>query len=144
MRCHKCDHEINQGDEYCGSCGSKLKNSSKTEGNICAGCKSEMPANETNCQKCGMSKKVFESEEHAETSARKSKRSRVPGIIFIVIGLAVIIFAFTNYQTTGETLRTDNNPGIGLQHVMSFPIGIVGLIVLIAGLVFLREPNDRP
>ena len=65
------------------------------------------------------------------------------GIIFSVIGLLITIFAFVTFESTGEALRTDNNPGLGLQHVMSIPIGIVGLIILIAGLFALGSKSEK-
>ncbi len=65
------------------------------------------------------------------------------GIILSVIGLLIMIFAFVTFESTGEALRTDNNPGLGLQHVMSVPIGIVGLIILIAGLFALGSKSEK-
>ncbi|MCX6496113.1 MAG: hypothetical protein NTW23_02140 [Rhodoluna sp.] len=83
-------------------------------------------------------------EESIQISASSSKFSKVVGIIFIIIGLAIMVFALITFQSTGEYLRTDNNPGVGLQHVMMVPIGIVGLVVVIAGLFALRESSDKP
>ncbi|NBW73653.1 MAG: hypothetical protein EBR26_04530 [Microbacteriaceae bacterium] len=73
----------------------------------------------------------------------EKKLPSVLGIILTIIGLVITIFAFLNYQSTGEALRTDNNPGIGLQHVMSVPIGIVGLIILIAGLLSMNSASKK-
>jgi uncharacterized membrane protein YidH (DUF202 family) len=86
---------------------------------------------------------LFRAEELAQVSTASSKSSRWPGIIIASIGLAVIIFAFINYKNTEEALRTDNNPGLGLQYIMSFPIGIVGLIILIAGLSSLNKSSNK-
>ena len=144
MNCKNCKREMNQNDEFCGACGSGLVVSPATDQNSCPGCMNEMSPNQTHCQKCGSSRSVFREKEPTQVSAAASKSSKLPGIIFISIGLAVIIFAFINYKNTEEVLRTDNNPGIGLQYIMSFPIGIIGLIVLTAGLFFLRESSDKP
>jgi hypothetical protein len=103
MNCQNCKSEVNEKDEFCGSCGSKLDG----------------------------------------LGAVPAKTSRLIGIIASGFGLAVIMFALFNYQSTGEALRMDNNPGIGLQHVMSVPIGIVGLIVLIAGLFSMRGSSQK-
>ena len=143
MKCQNCDREMNSNDEFCGGCGSKLTVSTRTASNSCPGCMSEMPQNQNHCQKCGSSRSLFRDGESTQVTASASKSFRIPGIIFTIIGLAVVMFAFINYQSTGEALRTENNPGIGLQHVMSVPIGIVGLIVLIAGLYSLREKSDK-
>ncbi len=86
---------------------------------------------------------MFESETLKQRSASSSKSSRLPGIIFAAIGTVIVGYAIWNFQTTGETLRTDNNPGIGLQDVVSVPIGIVGLIILIAGLFSLGESSEK-
>jgi uncharacterized membrane protein YidH (DUF202 family) len=103
-----------------------------------------MLPDQTVCKKCGSSRELFKKEGFAEVSTAPSKKSNVYGIILSIVGLAIVIFAYINYQSTGEALRTENNPGIGLQHVMSFPIGIVGLIVLIAGLFSMRDVGHRP
>jgi len=104
MNCQNCNSEVNEKDEFCGSCGYKLDG----------------------------------------LGAVPAKSSRLFGIIISGLGYAVIMFALFNYQSTGEALRTDNNPGIGLQHVMSVPIGIVGLAVLVAGLFSMRDSGHKP
>ena len=86
---------------------------------------------------------MYTNEEPVEISADSSKYSKVVSIIFIVIGSAIMIFALLNYQSTGESLRTDNDPGVGLQHVLMVPLGIVGLIVVIAGLLELRKKPEE-
>lgn len=144
MNCQKCNREMNQNDEFCGGCGSKLKVSTKTAPNSCPGCMNEMSPNQTHCQKCGSSRSVFREKEPTQVSAADSKSSKLPGIIFTSIGLVSIIFALINFKITSDALNTDPNPGLGLQAVMSFPIGIIGLIVLIAGLVSLSASSDKP
>ena len=143
MKCPNCKREMNQNDEFCGGCGSKLILSSLTEENSCPGCKNELSPDQPHCQKCGSSRSAFTDQELAEVSTVASKSSRLLGLIFTIIGLAVIIFAFINYKNTEEALRTDNNPGLGLQYIMSFPIGIVGLIILIAGLSSLNKSANK-
>lgn len=142
MKCNNCNREMNQHDEFCGACGSGLVVSPATSPNSCPVCMNEIAPNQTHCKKCGSSKTLFVDREPTKELASESEKSKLPGIILTFIGLAVLIFAFVNYQSTGETLRLDNNPGVGLQHVMSVPIGIVGLIVLIAGLYSLRDKSD--
>lgn len=144
MKCQNCNRDMNQKDEFCGGCGSKLSSSHTTVATSCPSCMNQMSPNQTHCPKCGSDRNLFTVEDQTQVSAGSSKRSRLPGIIISGIGLAVIIFAFVNFQTTGDALRTDNNPGIGLQHVMSVPFGIVGLVILIAGLFFLRESTQKP
>ena len=143
MNCKNCKREMNQNDEFCGGCGSKLIVSPVTEQNSCPSCMNEISIDQTHCQKCGSSRNVFKDEQPAEVSTGASKSSKLLGIIFTIIGLAVIIFAFINYKNTEEALRTDNNPGLGLQYIMSFPIGIVGLIILIAGLSSLNKSANK-
>ncbi len=143
MKCQNCNREMNPKDEFCGGCGSKSIGLPTSETDSCPSCRNEMSADQTHCQKCGNSRNVFESETLKQRSASSSKSSRLPGIIFAAIGTVIVLYAIWNFQTTGETLRTDNNPGIGLQHVVSVPIGIVGLIILIAGLFFLGESSEK-
>lgn len=134
---------MNQNDEFCGGCGSKLIVSSATKPNSCPVCLNGMSPEQTHCLKCGSNRNLFRAEGLAQVSTASSKSSRWPGIIIASIGLAVIIFAFLNYSTTGEALRLDNNPAVGLQHIMSVPIGIVGLIIFIAGLVSLAKSSNK-
>lgn len=143
MKCSNCSREMNQEDEFCGGCGSQLTVSPTPLPNSCPGCMSSMSPTQTHCQKCGSSRNLFTTIEPTQISAGSSRSSRWPGAIFISIGLAVIISALINYQVTGNSLRTDNNPAVGLQHILSFPLGIVGALILIAGLVFLRESRDE-
>jgi RNA polymerase subunit RPABC4/transcription elongation factor Spt4 len=143
MDCLNCNREMNNNDTFCGGCGSKLVIPLATEPNSCAVCENKMSPDKSRCQKCGSSDNMYTNEEPLEISAVSSKFSKVLSNIFIVIGLAIMIFAFLNYQSTGDSLRTDNNPAIGLQHVLMIPLGIVGLIVVIAGLFRLRETSEE-
>lgn len=142
MNCQNCKREINENDEFCGGCGFQLEKPIASDPDSCPSCFTKMKQNQTHCQKCGSSRDLFKKEEFAEVSTAPSKSSNIFGIILCIVGLAIVIFAFTNYQSTGESLRTDNNPAVGLQYVMSFPIGIVGVVVLIAGLISLNKPSD--
>ena len=144
MNCQNCKREINEEDGFCGGCGSQIFASLNSDPNSCPSCLNEMLPDQTHCKKCGSSRDLFKNESFAEVSTAPSKESNIYGIVLSIVGLAIVIFAYINYQSTGEALRTDNNPGIGLQHVMSFPIGIVGLIVLIAGLFSMRDSGHRP
>lgn len=143
MKCNNCNREMNQHDEFCGACGSGLVVSPATAPNSCPVCMNEIAPNQTHCKKCGSSKTLFVDREPTKELASESEKSTLPGIILTFIGLAVLIFAFVNYQSTGETLRTSGTDvALGLIHVLSFPIGIVGLIVLIVGLYSLRDTSD--
>ena len=142
MKCSNCNREMNQDDEFCGGCGSELTVSPTPLPNSCPGCMNPMSPAQTHCKNCGSSKTLFVDREPTQESASDSEKSTLPGIILTFIGLAIMVFAFVTFQSTGESLRTENNPGVGLQHVMMVPIGIVGLIVLIAGLYSLREKSD--
>lgn len=143
MNCHNCKREMNDNDAFCGGCGSKLEIPRVTRPNTCAVCENELSPDQSQCQKCGSSNKIHTNEEPVEISAVSSKFSKVLGIIFIIIGLAIMVFALLTFQSTGEYLRTDNNPGVGLQHVMMVPIGIVGLVIAIAGLFSMRESSEK-
>ena len=143
MKCQNCDREMNSTDGFCGGCGSKLVFPISTEPNSCAVCENELSPDQSHCQKCGSSRNMLIAEDSMHISASSSKFSKVVGIIFIIIGLAIMVFALITFQSTGEYLRTDNNPGVGLQHVMMVPIGIVGLVVVIAGLFALRESSKK-
>ena len=139
---------MNQDDVFCGSCGSELSVLEltvlePTKTNSCPSCMETIPNDQTHCLNCGSSRNLYKAKEPKVVTAGSPRRSRLPGIIFLSVGFVVIIFAFINFQVTGNSLRTDNNPGVGLQHFISFPIGIVGIIILIAGLVFLRESTDE-
>ena len=135
---------MNQHDEFCCACGSGLVVSPATSPNSCPVCMNEIAPNQTHCKKCGSSRSVFREKEPTQVSAAASKSSKLPGIIFISIGLVVIIFALINFKITADALNTDPNPGLGLEAVMMIPLGIVGLIVLIAGLFFLSASSDKP
>jgi hypothetical protein len=86
---------------------------------------------------------MYTNDESVEISAVSSKFSKVVSIIFIVIGSAIMIFALLNFQSTGESLVTYNDPSVGLQHVLMVPLGIIGLIVVIAGLLELRKRPEE-
>ena len=143
MICPNCKRDVNEHDAFCGGCGLKLVAPGPSKPNACPDCKSELSPDQSHCRKCGSSNNMYTNEEPAEISADSSKFSKVVSIIFIVIGSAIMIFALLNYQSTGESLRTDNDPGVGLQHVLMVPLGIVGLIVVIAGLLELRKKPEE-
>lgn len=143
MKCSSCNREVNQNDTFCVGCGTKLTVSPIANPNLCSSCKNEMAPNQMHCQKCGSARDLFRTGEPAPIPASPSRSSKLQGIITISIGLAIILFAFWNFNTTGESLRLDNDPGVGLQHVVSVPIGIVGFIILIAGLVSLSKSSER-
>jgi len=139
MNCQNCKSEVIEHDAFCGGCGLKLVAPGPSKPNACPDCKSELSPDQSHCQKCGSSNNMYTNGEPVENSADSSMFSKVVSLIFIGIGLAIMIFALLNFQSTGESLRTDNDPGVGLQHVMMIPLGIVGLIVVIAGLLELRK-----
>ena len=144
MNCSNCNREINMNDAFCGGCGSKLNVSPATDSNTCPACMNEMLPTQTNCKKCGSNARTLPDKETSQDSNVSSKGSNLPGLIFSGIGLAIIFFAYLTFESTGTTLITDNNPGIGLQHVMMVPLGIIGAIVVIAGMYFLRDSsNDK-
>ena len=143
MICPNCKRDVNEYDAFCGGCGLKLVAPGPSKPNACPDCKSELSPDHSHCQKCGSSNNMYTNDESVEISAVSSKFSKVVSIIFIVIGSAIMIFALLNYQSTGESLRTDNDPGVGLQHVLMVPLGIVGLIVVIAGLLELRKKPEE-
>lgn len=143
MICPNCKREVSEHDAFCGGCGSKLVAPGASKPNVCPDCMSELSPDQSHCQNCGSSNNLYTNEEQEEISADSSTFSKVVSIIFIVIGLAIMIFALLNFQSTGESLITDNDPGVGLQHVMMVPLGIVGLIVVIAGLLELRKKPER-
>ena len=143
MTCQNCQREINIEDGFCGGCGSKLVAPGPSTPNACPDCMSELSPDQSHCQKYGSSNNMNTNEESVEISAVSSTFSKVVSIIFIGIGSAIMIFALLNFQSTGESLRTDNDPGVGLQHVLMVPLGIVGLIVVIAGLLELRKKPER-
>jgi RNA polymerase subunit RPABC4/transcription elongation factor Spt4 len=143
MNCQNCKREINKNDEFCGGCGSQLEIPVSSDPDSCPSCFTKMKQNQTHCQKCGSSRDLFKKkEEFAEVSTAPSKSSNIYGIILCIVGSAIVIFASINYQSTGESHRTDNNPAVGLQYVLSFPIGIVGVVVVIAGLFSLNKQSD--
>ena len=143
MKCQNCNREMNNSDGFCGGCGATLMFALATEPNSCAVCMNELSPDQSHCQKCGSSRNMLIAEESVHISASSSKFSKVPGIIFIIIGLAIMIYALITFQSTGEFLRTENDPGVGLQHVMMVPIGIVGLVIAIAGLFSMRESSRK-
>ena len=144
MICQNCKRKMNEVDEFCGGCGSQLLAPVTSAPNSCPSCLNKMLPDQTHCKKCGSSRALFKEEEFTDASAAPSKYSKILGFILSIAGLGIVIYAFINYQTTAESLRLENNPGIGLTHVMSFPIGIVGLIVLIAGLFSIRDSGHKP
>lgn len=143
MNCHNCKREINEHDAFCGGCGSKLVAPSATKPNVCAECMGELSPDQSHCQNCGSSNNMHTNKGPGEISASSSKFSKVLGVIFIIIGVAIMFFAFLNFQITGDYLITNNDPGVGLQHVMMVPIGIVGFVLALAGLFTVRESSEK-
>jgi hypothetical protein len=143
MICPNCKREVNEHDAFCGGCGLKLVTPGPSTPNVCAECMSELSPDQSHCQKCGSSNNMYTNDESVEISAVSSTFSKVVSIIFIVIGSAIMIFALLNFQSTGESLVTDNDPSVGLQHVLMVPLGIIGLIVVIAGLLELRKRPEE-
>ena len=143
MICPNCKREVNEHDAFCGGCGSKLVAPGHSKPNACPDCMNELSPDHSHCQKCGSSNNMYTNDESVEISAVSSKFSKVVSIIFIVLGSAIMIFALLNFQSTGESLVTDNDPSVGLQHVLMVPLGIIGLIVVIAGLLELRKRPEE-
>jgi hypothetical protein len=133
---------MNESDEFCGGCGSQLEMPVSSDSDSCPNCFTKMKQNQTHCATCGSSRKLFSKEDADPIAINPFRHFKIPGIILSIVGLGIIIFAFINYQSTGEALRTDQNPGLGLQHVMSFPIGIIGVVVVLAGLISLNKQSD--
>jgi hypothetical protein len=139
MNCQNCKREINENDEFCGGCGFQLEIPVSSDPDSCPSCLTKMKQNQTHCQKCGSSRDLFKKEDPEPIAKNRFRHFRIPGIILSIVGLGIVIFAYINFQIANEALRTDNNPAIGLQAVMSVPIGIIGIFVLIVGISFYKS-----